>query len=326
MARFKGRPLIGRILLFIVSVVALSAVVPCVMAAPPSDGITLPLVSADISPIRELRIDDKAYAAVRTPPGKGPFPAVIFLHGGLHHASMDNLRKDVMSDPIHTRFLAWGYVTVNATRRDISHDPQDRGVVVDTLAIVGEVKRMTVVDPESVLLYGGSGGGTLALEVAGNAKLAAVAAAEPATIIYMGMFTKEHRAKDRIIAENRSRELTQSPLEELYTPSLREHTRGKLASIKCPVFLLHGDQHYFRRFNLDLLVPEMRAMGKTVEVRVYPGGEHGFDWGRRDNPAMCLKANQDAHDFFLEHTKAKSKPIDESLIKLVPVQAELADD
>ena len=97
-----------------------------------------------------------------------------------------------MNQVTQARFLAWGYVTVNATRRAINHDPQDRGVVADTLRIVEATKQRPEVDADSVTLYGGSGGGTLALEVAGKTKLAAIAAGEPATIIYMGMFTKDH--------------------------------------------------------------------------------------------------------------------------------------
>ena len=311
---------IGRILLPILSALLLITNPQRGIAAQPNSEITVPFVSAEVSPIDELRITDDSYAAVRKPPGDGLFPAVIFLHGGLGHASMESLREDAMTGSTHARFLAWGYVTVNATRRDISHDPQDRGVVEDTLAIVREVKRMPHVDPDSVMLYGGSGGGTLALEVAGKAKLAAVAAGEPATIIYMGMFTKEHRAEGRLIAADRLQEFINADLESLYTPKVREHTRRKLSGIQCPVLILHGDQHWLRRFNLDAFVPEMKSLGKSVEVTIYPGENHGFYWGRSKNPAMPLKANQDARGFFREHIKTQPKPIDASYIKPFAVQ------
>ena len=120
--------------------------------------VTVPLVSEEVSPVEELRISRTAYAAVRKPPGKGPFPAVIFLHGGLGNSRMERLRESSLMHVTPARFLAWGYVTVNATRRDIRHDPQDRGVVEDTAAIIEAVKQRRDVDPRSVVLYGGSGG------------------------------------------------------------------------------------------------------------------------------------------------------------------------
>ncbi len=147
-----------------------------------------------------------------------------------------------------------------------------------------------------------------------------MAAGEPATIIYMGMFTKEHRADGHLIAADRLKEFINADLEALYTPKLREHTRRKLAEIQCPVLILHGDQHWLRRFNLDVLVPEMKTLGKSVDVRIYRGENHGFYWGRSKNPAMPLKANQDAHGFFREHIKTQPKPIDASHIKPLPVE------
>lgn len=159
--------------------------------------VTVPLVSADVSPIEELRVNDNAYAVIRKPPGDGPFPVVVLLHGGLRHASWARLTRNAMEQPTSARFLAWGYMTVNATRRSTKHDPEDRGVIDDTLAVLEAVKHRSDVDPESIVLDGGSGGGTLALEVARKTELAAVVAGEPATIIFMSMFTKDTVDFDR---------------------------------------------------------------------------------------------------------------------------------
>ncbi|MHC4996367.1 MAG: alpha/beta hydrolase family protein, partial [Planctomycetota bacterium] len=156
------------------------------------DGTTYPAVSEKVSPVEFIQLSEHASAAVRKPPGDGPFPAIIFLHGGLGHANANGLKNGAKTGPTQARFLAWGYVTVNATRRAITHDPQDRGVIQDTVDIINAVKAMPHVDADSIVLYGGSGGGTLALEVASHADLAGIAAGEPATIIYMNMFNKSH--------------------------------------------------------------------------------------------------------------------------------------
>ena len=79
---------------------------------------TMPLVSRGTKPSPAgCSITETAYAAVRKPPGKGPFPAVVFLHGGLGQSEMETLVKNAIHQPAQARFLAWGYVTVNATRR-----------------------------------------------------------------------------------------------------------------------------------------------------------------------------------------------------------------
>ena len=173
----------------------LSLPIMAVLFAAPgvAETVTFPQIPEAKIPITELKLTDVAYAAVRKPPGEGPFPAVIFLHGGLGQSPMARLRSGSVNQPAQSRFLAWGYVTVNATRRAIRHDPGDRGVVEDTLTIIDAVKDLPYVDDQSIALYGGSGGGTLALEVASVPNnLAAIVAGEPATIIYMGMLNKSH--------------------------------------------------------------------------------------------------------------------------------------
>jgi len=284
---------------------------------------TFPLISEKSIPVEELRVSDDAYAAVRKPPGEGPLPAVIFLHGGVGHSTMKQLRRAAVRQPTQARFLAWGYVTVNATRRSIRRDPQDRGVVKDTLGILDAVRDLPYVDPDSVFLYGGSGGGTLALEVASVSKdVAAVVAGEPATIIYMGMMTR----KDVIFnadgkpTKDRRWEIMDADPKTLYTPELREHTRRKLEGLRCPVLILHGDVHPLKKFNLGVFVPEMRALGKNVVVKIYPGEPHGFFWGRGKDTSMALRANRDAESFIRKYSKTPPRPVAPDLIQPTKVE------
>lgn len=284
--------------------------------------VQMPIVSEAACPVTELKLTDTAYAAVRKPAGKGPFPAVIFLHGGLGQSNMKTLRENALSGSTLTRFLAWGYVTVSATRKAITHDPLDRGVVTDTLAIIDAVAEMPEVDSDSIVLYGGSGGGTLALEVASvTDKVAAIAAGEPATIIYMGMFNKSHVIRDdsgKVTGDRRNDVMGADP-HELYTAKLKQFTREKMEGIHCPVIILHGDRHALKKFNLQVFVPELEALGKNVTVEVYPGENHGFYWGRSENPAMPLKANRDADAFFRKAIKTQPTAVDDKHIEMVPV-------
>ena len=277
--------------------------------------VTFPLVSEDRIAIQELRLSDTAYAAIRKPPGEGPFPAIVFLHGGLGQTPMANLRRNSVQQPTQARFLAWGYVTITGTRRANRHDPQDRGVVEDTLTLVRAVRALPFVDEESVALYGGSGGGTLALEVASvSDDLAAIVVGEPATIIYMGMFTKDHIVfgDDGQPTGDRRWDVMNANAKVLYTDSVRDLTRRKLSGLAAPTLVLQGDVHALKAFNLGVFVPEMEALGKPVALKVYPGEPHGFYWGVGRDPAQALRANRDADAFLRQHMRVQPHPIDKS--------------
>ena len=285
--------------------------------------VTFPLVSEDRAPVVDLNLSETAYAAIRKPPGNGPFPAVIFLHGGLGQSPLDNLRRNSLRQPTQSRFLAWGYVTVTATRRAIRHDPQDRGVVEDTLQIVRAVRSLPYVDAESVCLYGGSGGGTLALEVASvSDDLAAIVVGEPGTIIYMGMFSKDHIVfgPDGEPTGDRRWEVMDSDPSDLYTDDVRDRTRAKLAGLSTPTLMLHGDVHALKDFNLGLFVPEMRALDKPVTVKTYPGEPHGFYWGTGRDPSKALQANVDAEKFLRRHLRSEPRPLAPSWSTRVEVE------
>lgn len=284
--------------------------------------VTYPQIGAERIAVEELRVTETSYAALRRPPGEGPLPAVIFMHGGLGQSSMQALRTGAVESPAQARFLAAGYVAVNATRREIRTDPGDRGVVDDTLALIQAVQALPYVDSSSVALYGGSGGGTLALEAASvSDELAAVVAGEPATIIYMGMFTREHVdfGADGKVTGDRRREVMSVDPDELYTPELARHTRAKLDGLSTPVLILHGDQHPLEKFNIALFVPEMVAMGKPVTVMRYPGEYHGFYWGRGRIPTLARQSNIDAEAWLREQMLTKPRPVDESWIEQVEV-------
>jgi dipeptidyl aminopeptidase/acylaminoacyl peptidase len=293
--------------------------------------VSYPFISEDRIPIEEIEVNETAYGAIRKPPGEGPFPAIVFLHGGVGQSSMANLRRSLAQQPTQGRFLAWGYVTMAATRRAIRHDPQERGVIDDTLELVRRVRELPFVDAESVVLYGGSGGGTLALEVASvSDDLAAIVAGEPGTIIYMGMFSRDHIVFDESGKPTGDRrwDVMNQDAKALYTEKVRDFTRRKLSALATPTLILHGDQHEIKRFNLEVFVPEMQALGIPVVVNVYPDEPHGFYWGQGRDPAQALKANQDADAFLRKHLRVQPRPVDASWIapkKVDPMRTRPAD-
>src|SRR5207244_2659685 len=67
--------------------------------------VTYPEVSEKVCPGSVISIASKAgnqvTAVVRQPPGSGPFPAIILLHGGLSTYPTQKLKSEAISRPSH---------------------------------------------------------------------------------------------------------------------------------------------------------------------------------------------------------------------------------
>jgi dipeptidyl aminopeptidase/acylaminoacyl peptidase len=92
------------------------------------------------SPIQTLdakAVDGRAVRAFwRKPKGDGPFPAIVFIHGGLTQFPEEALRRQLTVNPVVTRMLAAGYCVVQATFRTCEQDVQSRGPIEDVRAFL----------------------------------------------------------------------------------------------------------------------------------------------------------------------------------------------
>ena len=284
--------------------------------------ITSPQVSEAACPVKVVSIPGKAgnqvTAVVRQPPGNGPFPAIVLLHGGLSPYSVEKLKDESLTRPNYTRFLAAGFVTVVPTFRSREEDPQSRDALDDCVAVVDYVKKMHAVDPKSVAILGGSGGGSLALELAGETDLCAVVAGEPASVLFTGLMVRGMSDRGRAFQE-----VMRNPKEHL-TPELQKFTRDKIGQIHCPVLIVHGDLHPLKIINKEVIVPELKAADKPVEYIEYAGQPHAFWWGNMD-AAVGQKVFDDAMRFLKPTLKTPPVAIDESLITRVPVGGDRAE-
>jgi dipeptidyl aminopeptidase/acylaminoacyl peptidase len=280
-----------------------------------AEEITRPSISEEVSPLQvvtaEARDGHKTVAVVRKPPGKGPFPALVLLHGGLRELPVEHVKAVTTS-----RFLAAGYVVVAPTFRDRNNDPQTRDALLDCLAVLDYVGKMESVDPGSIVLWGISGGGSLALELAGEAPLAAIAVEEPATILFAGMFNNKTPRAGAQYKVSDANDLMDNP-QRYYTPELKAFTREKIARIRCPIFLAEGGRHPINRINNEILIPELLSAGKALQAVLYAGAGHGFSQGFRE-PEAALKFFGDASAFFLRYVARKPTPVKASLISYVP--------
>jgi len=302
--------------------------------APAQSPITRPSISEEISPVEELSVvtvsGQKAIGVARKPPGPGPFPAVVIIHGGLEPYPSSILRAQALNGVTMTRFLAAGYVTVIPTYRSRSRDPEAPDAILDLLAIIEEIRGRPYVDGKSIVIYGCSGGADLALELAGMADLAAIVAEEPPGILFTGMFNNDTPKAGARYTASDVMPLLIDPERASYTPEVRKTTEEKIERIGCPVLIAQGDQPFrIGGYEADqnvitneILIPELQAAGKEVEVVLYPGQYHCFGMDRRFNAADHVDAAMkkffsDMHSFFVKRLATRPEPLEESLVEKV---------
>ena len=290
--------------------------------------VTRPALSEEVSPVEELSVTTQdgrtAIGVVRKPPGRGPFPAVVVIHGGTGPVPLSVLKYQVLNSPTMTRFLAAGYVTMIPTFHS-PEDPQALDPLWDTLAIVDHVKQMGEVDPNSVVVYGCSVGGDLVLEIAGETEVAATTIEEPITILFTGMFTKDTPKGGASFTYADVYPLLEDP-HSFYTPAIRRVTQARIRKINGPIFIAQGDQQFdgvvdHHKIVDEILIPELNAAGKELEEMVYPDQGHCFGFsggiGGGEEAASMFFADMDA--FFKRHLLMQPHAVEDSLVEHVPV-------
>jgi dienelactone hydrolase len=292
-----------------------------------ADPVMRPALSETVCPLMRMtpiaQDGHPGLAFLRKPPGKGLFPALVIIRGGLVTWPEEQLKEYALNSPLPCRFLAEGYAVAAFTYRSRDLDPQDKMCLQDCLAVVNHLKRLPFVDPKSVVVCGCSGGGDLALEVAAATEVCAITPEEPASMLLTGVYNRSLPKKGERYTPGDGARFSEDP-KRYYTPEFQKLTRAKLARIQCPILIIQGDVQPGNRFNQEVLIPELRALGKTLEVVTYSGEPHCFcfygEGPRTPRPEVALKAFTDMASFCRGHVRNKPKALDSAVVKLVPVK------
>jgi acetyl esterase/lipase len=155
----------------------LAALLGALVAAPlaagvgPDDLNSLPVTKP--SAVERYGADARQYGELRLPPGKGPFPVAVVVHGGCWLAGMATAR---MTAPLAADLTASGVATWNVEYRQIGDAGGgwpgsflDWGAATDHLR---ELAKTYPLDLSRVVVVGHSAGAHAALWVAGRARLA----------------------------------------------------------------------------------------------------------------------------------------------------------
>jgi acetyl esterase/lipase len=303
-------------------------------------GVTRPAVSELACPlevINPVAFDGyRGLAVLRKPPGPGPFPVAIWVHGGITAVPLDRLQASARDGATYTRLLAAGYVVVGPTYRSRDEDPQSPVSLRDLSATLEHVRKLPYVDASSIVVGGCSGGADLVLELASQTSVAAVVAEEPASMVMAGMFNSSIPRKGARYTPEDSFFLMDNPT-QYYTPEYQKILRAKVAKIAAPILIVQGSldrkETPINRFNAEVLVPELRAANKTLEIRTYADQGHCFCIGsgvprpsgrptQASAPRAALDAFGDIDAFCRKHLPVQPKEIEPGLVTHVPVQTE----
>jgi dipeptidyl aminopeptidase/acylaminoacyl peptidase len=293
-----------------------------------SEAVTRPEISEAACPLEAIapvaRDGYRGVGFLRKPPGAGVFPAILFIHGGMVTRSAETLKDHLLNGANPSRFLAAGYVVVSITYRSRDDDPQSGVSREDSLAAFEYLRRLPFVDPRSIVVYGCSGGGDLALEIAAaTTEVCAIVPEEPASFIFAGIFNaKFPKSGERFVPDD-SRPIGDNP-RGFYTPEYQKLTRAKIARIRRPILIIQGDQDpRVFPFNNQIFIPELRAMRKKVDVITYTGEPHCFNFfgsgPRTPRPAAALKAFHDVDTFCRRHIKTLPRAVEPALVRHVSV-------
>jgi dipeptidyl aminopeptidase/acylaminoacyl peptidase len=216
--------------------------------------------------------------ACRKPKGDGPFPVIIFFHGGGGMSNLEGLKTKLMNGAVQTRFLEKGFMTVQSTRRPYweSRDKkQPTGfddAVKDAALVVETVKKLPGVDVDRITLYGGSGGGILAVRTAAEVTVSHVVAGEPATVVALAPRAGNSGGTAAY------RDIMSDPKKE-YTAKRKMEMRTWMKQIEAKVLILQGNRTGLYKTNFEILIPEMKSLGEDISQVEFPGLSHGFYWG-----------------------------------------------
>jgi acetyl esterase/lipase len=330
-AEFQGGKMDTKTTLRIATaILSVLATWPALVAAQSDSGsLTRPVISEAIAPSTRIApIASDGYRGegfLRKPPGDGPFPAVVFIHGGLTRQPTGMIMRYTLQANA-SRFLAAGYVIVAITYRSRDVDPQSLVSLADSLAAVEHVKELTYVDPDSVAINGCSGGGDLVLDIAGRTNVAATVSEEPATVLFTGMFNANlPKAGANYTVPDAFPPLT-DPV-AYYTDEAERITREKTGAITGPVFIIQGDQPLgpagpdHLRVQNEILLPALESAGVEMKRTIYPGQSHCFAFG--GGTAASLAAFEDIDSFLREHIPTQPVRIDPADVEHIPLNAPL---
>lgn len=233
------------------------------------------------------------FADLRLPPGIGPFPVVVVVHGGFWRARYDLEHIG----HVCAALTALGYATWNIEYRRVGNAggwPNTFLDVAQAADFVPSLAQHYPIDPQRVISLGHSAGGHLALWLAARPKLASTSPLWQAQPLGLKGVVSLAGVADLALADQRR--LSQQAVQELlggspeaYPERYHDASPAALLPLHVPQIVLHGTDDGPVPFAISQSYVE-QAMAAGDEARLVPlPNAHHFeliDPSSREWPAV----------------------------------------
>ena len=251
-------------------------------------------------------------AYIRKPPGPGPFPVVVLMHGGRYGKAATVGTGRSMQSPV-ADFVQAGWAVYAADYR-----PAEKIAIVpievdDTVEAVKAARGMAGIDPQRVGLMGGSHGGQVLSRVVSRVNTRGAILCAPAAMDLIEVKRAVVERKEKLVPilmklvsdmERKygasAEEIAKDPAKFAYGSALTE-----VAQVRCPILIINGrNDDNSPASIIEIYVNKLRAAGKQVETYLPDNGPHGFYFGHPDLPET-KEAARLAVEFFQETVRRR---------------------
>jgi alpha-L-fucosidase 2 len=217
------------------------------------------------------------YFDAAIPPGPGPFPAVVIVHGGGWVRGDRRVDVAPLFRPLEDAGIAWFSVDYRLLR-NFSEFKAPIDDVRNAVVWIREHAAQYRVDPSRIALIGESAGGQLAAMAALNPKPGGQVSG---VVAFYAPTNLAAIAKNSDIIPNQVRaSLSGTPFEALLFAGLRQLSPVEKVTPGAPPFLLiHGTSDALVPFaQSQAMCARLRAAGTSCELLPVANGGHGIRW------------------------------------------------
>lgn len=243
------------------------------------------------------------YGCLRKPPGKGPFPAVIFIHGGLGNTR--EFVRELLKWGIADLLLQQNYVLLSTDYRNVFLSPdfgyQESSLgkdVEDVVAAFNHLSKLPIVDGDKIAYFGDSHGSYLAL-------MAAIRTNPKAVVHNWGIaslgkwYNHIKESTDpfyRQLAISLRKAFGGNP-DQIPQAYKQVSVTAHVHKIRCPVLINHGENDEFVPVTHAYELAEALEKAKCeYELKIYKNATHGLH-----NPQAIREMNVATLKFLKKH-------------------------
>jgi dipeptidyl aminopeptidase/acylaminoacyl peptidase len=224
-------------------------------------------------------------AYIRKPAGDGPFPVVLYLHGG--GPSVENTyRFGRSTNGVVEEYLALGwavYAIDFRTNGPGRAGPMDPNEYEDTVDGIKALRQMPFVDGKRVALTGASHGGHVLNRVVSRVDVSCAVLNSPTWIDSGQMKRGIEQEKNPAVVERLK--LLTSFVDKLQDPAVRAafdkaSALDEAPQVRCPLLIIDGGEDIsLPHWMVVEYMVKLHESGKTVDAFLPAAGEHGFAGG-----------------------------------------------